>query len=240
MSTFHSDNYSDNFNNLTIASPPDALTYRHRVKGTRALFGSDDNQVLILRSNGKFLMWSLRLTRKNLLKRNGDKQIANGFQLFKMDYWKTVKRSKKTINASKLGKINAEIIEAWNNSDKVREIYIYQTAKKYMSPASVSTSGLDDTLAPAATSGLDDIPAPVSTSGLDDTLVPAATSGLDDNLVPTAISDWNDTPEFPEELQLGKMKEKYQELGVRRKNLIYVHEKIPPAVDVKIFSHSKL
>jgi hypothetical protein len=213
MLTFKSDNYSDNFNHLTIASPPNALTYPRRVKGTRALFGSDNNQVLILRSNGKFLMWSLRLTRKNLLKRNGDKQIASGFQLFKMDYWKTVKRSKKTINASKLNKINAEIIEAWNNSDKVREIYIYQTAEKYMSPASVSASGSDD------------IPAPVSTSSA---LVPVATSGL------------ADTPEVPEELQLGTTKEKYRELRVRRRNLVYVNEKIPPAVDVKIFSHSKL
>ncbi|CAB4429105.1 unnamed protein product [Rhizophagus irregularis] len=167
MSTFH----SDNFDYSTIVSPPDALTYSHRVKGTRALFDSDSNEVLILRSNGKFFRWSLRLTRKNLFKRSG-------FQHFKMDYWNIVKRSRKTINASKLSKINAEIIEAWDNSDKVREIY--QNAENTMSP------------------------------------------------------------EVPEELQLGKMKEKYRELGVRRKNLVCSHEKIPPAVDVKVFSHSKL
>src|SRR5437868_6673624 len=88
---------------------------RLRQRRTRALL--DDDQVLILRPNEKFLMWTILSV--NLYPSLG------GFQLFRLDYLKTLfSHSKsKTIEASKLNKINAEITEAWNDSQRVREKY---------------------------------------------------------------------------------------------------------------------
>ncbi|GBC06658.1 hypothetical protein RclHR1_00070025 [Rhizophagus clarus] len=81
----------------------------------------DKNNVFILRSNEKFLTWEIP-SAKNL-----DQQQRNlkAFQLFRLHYFKTLFNNSKhrSIKASKLIKINAEINEAWNDSEIIRENY---------------------------------------------------------------------------------------------------------------------
>jgi hypothetical protein len=88
-------------------------------KRTRALL--DKNKVLILRSNEKFLTWEIP-TAENL---DQQQRNLNPFQLFRMHYFKTLFNNSKhrSIKASKLSKINAEINEAWNGSEIIRENY---------------------------------------------------------------------------------------------------------------------
>jgi hypothetical protein len=88
-------------------------------KRTRALL--DGNQILILRPNEKFFTWPMPSFQTN-------QAGPNAFQLFKMDYLKCYSKDR-SIESSKLTKINAEIIEAWNDSEKVREKYSFSHSK---------------------------------------------------------------------------------------------------------------
>ncbi|CAG8463187.1 23243_t:CDS:2 [Rhizophagus irregularis] len=86
---------------------------------TRALL--DKNEVLILRSNEKFLTWKIP-SAENLEQQHRN---LNAFQLFRLHYFKTLFNNSKhrSIKASKLNKIHAEINEAWNDSEIIQENY---------------------------------------------------------------------------------------------------------------------
>ncbi|CAB4386052.1 unnamed protein product [Rhizophagus irregularis] len=88
-------------------------------KRTRALL--DENNVLILRPNEKFLTWEIP-SAKNL---DQQQRNLNAFQLFRLHYFKTLFNNSKhhSIKASKLSKINDEVNEAWNDSEIIRENY---------------------------------------------------------------------------------------------------------------------
>ncbi|PKC75531.1 hypothetical protein RhiirA1_448716 [Rhizophagus irregularis] len=88
-------------------------------KRTRALL--DENKVLILRPNEKFLTWEIP-SAKNL---DQQQRNLNAFQLFRLHYFKTLFNNSKhhSIKASKLSKINDEVNEAWNDSEIIRENY---------------------------------------------------------------------------------------------------------------------
>ncbi|CAB5121816.1 hypothetical protein RhiirA5_371059 [Rhizophagus irregularis] len=96
------------------------ITYCNSLpKKPRAIL--DKNKVLILRSNEKFLTWEIPLV-ENL---EPQQRKMNAFQLFRLHYFKTLFSNSKhrSIKASKLNKINAEINEAWNDSEIIRKNY---------------------------------------------------------------------------------------------------------------------
>ncbi|CAB4428863.1 unnamed protein product [Rhizophagus irregularis] len=101
----------------------DELSYVLRcesaLKRTRALL--DKNEVLILRSNEKCLTWKIP-SAENLEPQHRN---LNAFQLFRLHYFKTLFNNSKhrSIKASKLNKIHAEINEAWNDSEIIQENY---------------------------------------------------------------------------------------------------------------------
>lgn len=91
----------------------------NKLNHIRALL--DENKVLILRANEKFLTWEIPPA-NNL---GQQQRNLNGFQIFRLHYFKTLFNNSKhrSIQASKLNKINAEINEAWKDSEIIRKNY---------------------------------------------------------------------------------------------------------------------